>query len=186
MRVDRVRGRTRKRNEIEIVGAAGYREWRRLGGGPPDVNYVRGWMVDRWPIVRIYGVETSDLRSSVRDKGTILAPTHETTVGPSTKTASLEDPLLSPVSRSPKTLRRRLSLPRRSAPLDRRRVDRHVSRSREIIHLSPKRKWKPIVSRPCVHSVYFPTLHSDFRLIKRNRKSSHRSYEHLVTIAIIL
>lgn len=176
--------RDRDRRRGRVSGMAETR--RRSTGRREIVNYVRGWMVDRWPIVRIYGVETSDLRSSVRDKGTILAPTHETTVGPSTKTASLEDPLLSPVSRSPKTLRRRLSLPRRSAPLDRRRVDRHVSRSREIIHLSPKRKRKPIVSRPCVHSVYFPTLHSDFRLIKRNRKSSHRSYEHLVTIAIIL
>ena len=55
-----------------------------------------------------------DLRSTVRDKGTILAPTHGTTVGPSTKTASLGDQA-SLVSRCPKTPRRRLSLPRRSA-----------------------------------------------------------------------
>lgn len=137
MRVDRVRGsstwknakekRDRDRRRGRVSGMAETR--RRSTGRREIVNYVGGWMVDRWPIVRIYGVETSDLRSTVRDKGTILAPTHETTVGPSTKTASLEDPLLSPVSRCPKTLRRRLSLSRRSAPpLDRRRESIDASR----------------------------------------------------------
>lgn len=52
------RDRDRRRGRA----SGGMAETRRRSIGRREiVNYVRGWMVDRWPIVRIYGVETSEI-----------------------------------------------------------------------------------------------------------------------------
>ena len=87
--VERSRWDERRGREIEIVGAAWRRRWNDRGGsGGRDrreiVNYVRS--SDRWIDGRGSYVDTRsrinvDLRSTVRDKGTILAPTHGTTGG---------------------------------------------------------------------------------------------------------